>query len=129
MGCHIGHQLRTLAVEATFHLRRSRYNEYEIVVYGREEETEVTRQTLSVTEVERLPGFGGDVIKSVQALPGVAAVTPQSDGSIRIEVTGHEAVRPVLEHLIAAGVTNVRTSLPDLEEVYVHLIGDRGLEL
>ena len=54
------------------------------------------------------------VAAGVTGLSGVAGVTERAGGSIRIEVTGHEAVRPVLEHLIADGVTNVRTSLPDL---------------
>jgi ABC-2 type transport system ATP-binding protein len=35
----------------------------------------------------------------------------------------------VLKRLVASGVTSVKTSLPSLEEVYVQLIGDRGLEI
>jgi ABC-2 type transport system ATP-binding protein len=35
----------------------------------------------------------------------------------------------VLKLLVDSGVTAVRTSVPSLEEVYVHLIGDRGLEV
>jgi ABC-2 type transport system ATP-binding protein len=33
----------------------------------------------------------------------------------------------VLKQLVDAGVTSVNTSLPSLEEVYVQMIGDRGL--
>jgi ABC-2 type transport system ATP-binding protein len=33
----------------------------------------------------------------------------------------------VLKHLVDAGVTSVKTSLPSLEEVYVQMIGERGL--
>lgn len=45
---------------------------YEIVVYGKVEKKEVARQSLSLTEVKRIPGFGGDAVKVLQALPGVA---------------------------------------------------------
>ena len=35
----------------------------------------------------------------------------------------------VLKLLVDSGVTSVRTSMPSLEEVYVQLIGDRGLQV
>jgi ABC-2 type transport system ATP-binding protein len=35
----------------------------------------------------------------------------------------------VLQRLVAGGVTSVKTSLPSLEEVYVQVIGERGLEI
>ena len=76
-------------VDAVFRLRRSRYNEYEVVVYGRQEEKEVSRQRLSVLEVERLPGFAGDVIKSVQALPGVARATIHDPGAVVVRGSGN----------------------------------------
>jgi ABC-2 type transport system ATP-binding protein len=37
--------------------------------------------------------------------------------------------RSVLALLVETGVTSITTSRPSLEEVYVHLIGDRGLEV
>ena len=60
------------ALEVTYRLQRVNYSEYEIVVYGKEETREVARRTLSVGEIRKLPGFGGDAVKVVQALPGVA---------------------------------------------------------
>ncbi len=84
-------------IDASYWLRRSRYNEYEIVVYGREEETQVTRQTLTVTEVERIPGFAGDVIKSVQALPGVARPTMDNPGAIVVRGSGNYDTRFFLD--------------------------------
>ncbi len=59
-------------LEATYRLQRTSYSEYEIVVYGKEETREVARRTLSVGEIRKIPGFGGDAVKVVQALPGVA---------------------------------------------------------
>jgi hypothetical protein len=35
----------------------------------------------------------------------------------------------VLRFLAEAGVRSMRTSLPTLEEVYLKLVGDRGLRL
>jgi len=84
-------------VEVEYWARRSAYNEYEIVVYGRGEEKEVSRQSLSVTEVERIAGFGGDVIKSIQALPGVARPTMEDPGAIVIRGSGNYDTRFFLD--------------------------------
>ncbi len=84
-------------VEVDSWARRSAYNEYEVVVYGRGEETEVSRQTLSVTEVERIAGFGGDVIKSIQALPGVARPTMENPAAIVIRGSGNYDTRFFLD--------------------------------
>jgi ABC-2 type transport system ATP-binding protein len=73
-------------------------------------------------------GAGAELLESIRALPGVASVS-EADGGTRIEVAEEGATHAVLERLVGAGVTSVKTSLPSLEEVYVHLIGDRGLEL
>ncbi|MBN1757721.1 MAG: TonB family protein [Chitinispirillaceae bacterium] len=54
---------------------RSSYSEYEIVVYGKTEEKEVSRRQLSKMEVRSIPGVGGDAIRVVQALPGVGRPT------------------------------------------------------
>ena len=68
------------------------------------------------------------LIARVRGLPGVHSVT-EVDGGARIEVAEEGATGGVLKLLVDTGVTSVKTSLPSLEEVYVHLIGDRGLEL
>jgi ABC-2 type transport system ATP-binding protein len=59
---------------------------------------------------------------------GVAAVRPSEHGH-RIELADADAHRGVLALLFESGVTSLRTSRPSLEEVYLHLIGDRGLEV
>jgi ABC-2 type transport system ATP-binding protein len=83
-----------------------------------------------ITRFQRIDaeGAGRELLESIRGLPGVASVT-EADGSARIEIAEEGVTRVVLERLVAAGVTSVRTSLPSLEEVYVHLIGDRGLEI
>ncbi len=58
-------------VDNVYYMRRLSYSDFEVVVYGRTEEKEVSRRQLTITEVKKIPGLGGDAIKVVQALPGV----------------------------------------------------------
>ncbi len=44
----------------------------EVVVEGDRPPREVTKRTLDVSEIERIPGTNGDALKSLQSLPGVA---------------------------------------------------------
>ena len=76
-----------------------------------------------------LEGAPPAVLEELERLQGVSSVTRGPDGSARIEVSAEAATSAVLDRLVAACVTSVRTSLPNLEEVYVQLIGDRGLDL
>ena len=73
-------------------------------------------------------GVDGRVLDEIRALAGVSSVT-EENGAVRIEVDEEGATQIVLERLVAARATSVKTSLPTLEEVYVRLIGERGLEL
>jgi ABC-2 type transport system ATP-binding protein len=73
-------------------------------------------------------GAGEELLARVAGLGGVASVSP-ADVGVRIEVAEEGVTAQVLKLLVDSGVTSVRTSLPSLEEVYVHLIGDRGLKI
>ncbi|MCB9464339.1 MAG: TonB-dependent receptor [Candidatus Eisenbacteria bacterium] len=84
-------------LEATYWLTRSHYDAYEVVVYGKDEEREVTRQSLSTREVERLPGFGGDVVKTVQALPSVARPSLDNPGAVIVRGSGNYDTRFFLD--------------------------------
>ena len=84
-------------IDGVFRLERTQYSEFEMVVYGRGPEKEVSRQSLSVFEVERLPGFAGDVIKSLQALPGVARPTMSDPGAIVVRGSGNYDTRFILD--------------------------------
>jgi len=46
--------------------------ENEIVVQGERPARELTKRTLTRREIERIPGTGGDALRSIQSLPGVA---------------------------------------------------------
>jgi len=84
-----------------------------------------------VSRFQRVDADGVDehVLAELASVAGVANVALLGNGSVRIAVQEDSACREVLGRLVAAGVTSIRTSLPSLEEVYVGLIGDRGLEL
>jgi TonB family protein len=78
---------RGRATEAIFRLERLSYSDDELVVYGKAEKKEVSQRTLTLNEVRKIPGFGGDAVKVVQALPGVAR-TSFASGSIIVRGSG-----------------------------------------
>lgn len=77
-------------------------------------------------DVEEAPE---QLLAELAAMTGVSSVALQPDGSARIEVSDEGATALVLRQLVDAGVTRVKTSLPSLEEVYVRVIGERGLQV
>jgi len=82
-----------------------------------------------ISRFQRIDAEGApdSLIADIELITGVSAVAVQPDGSVRIEVNEDGATSVVLKHLVDAGVTSVKTSLPSLEEVYVQMIGERGL--
>lgn len=83
-------------IEVDYRIRRDTYEEYEIVVYGRAEREEVAKTSLSAAEAKKVPGFGGDAIKVVRALPGVAR-PPFISGEILIRGAGPDDSRFLLD--------------------------------
>jgi ABC-2 type transport system ATP-binding protein len=75
-----------------------------------------------------IEGADESLLRALEVMPGVASVTGDGPAS-RIQVDSEDAMRPVLALLVDRGITTVRTSLPSLEEVYLGLIGERGLEV
>jgi ABC-2 type transport system ATP-binding protein len=81
-------------------------------------------------------GAAPDLVEELRRIPGVAGVGAGGDAagtgdgaSVRITVADAAATSVVLGRLVAAGITSINTSHPSLEEVYVHVVGDRGLEV
>jgi ABC-2 type transport system ATP-binding protein len=72
-------------------------------------------------------GASPDLLAELEGVAGVSSVMAHPDGSVRIEVNEEGATSLVLRRLVEAGVTDLRTSLPSLEEVYLQTIGERGL--
>jgi TonB family protein len=58
--------------QATYYVQKRVFSPYETVVRSERERKEVTRTTLQVAEVQKIPGTQGDTLKVVQNLPGVA---------------------------------------------------------
>ncbi|HUZ54894.1 MAG TPA: ABC transporter ATP-binding protein [Streptosporangiaceae bacterium] len=74
-------------------------------------------------------GASAALIEQIAALAGVGTVEDLGDGWRRIHTTAADASAAILKLLVDSGVTSLRTSVPSLEEVYLHIIGDRGFSL
>lgn len=112
-------------------LRSETYRENEVVaVYERKEE-EVTRRTLVIDEVKRIPGTFGDPVKVIQTLPG-AARSPFGTGLLVIRGSNPEdsgvyvdGIRiPIVYHL--TGTTSILS--PELIESVDYLPGGYGVQ-
>lgn len=107
----------------------SRQNE--AVAYYERDREEVTRRTLSIEEVRKVPGTFGDPVKVIQTLPG-AARSPFGTGLLIIRGSNPEdtavyvdGVRiPIIYHL--TGTTSVLS--PDIIEAVDYLPGGYGVE-
>lgn len=107
------------------------WRENEVVATYEGEETEVTRRTLSIDEVRRVPGTFGDPIKVIQTLPG-AARSPFGTGLLVIRGSNPEdsgvyvdGVRiPIIYHL--TGTTSVLS--PELIQSVDYLPGGYGVQ-
>ena len=69
------------------------------------------------------------LIPGLQEMAGVSAVIKLDTGLHRVELSNGTALQPVLAYLSTVGVRYLATSRPSLEEVYVSIIGDRGLRV
>ncbi|HKF78749.1 MAG TPA: ABC transporter ATP-binding protein, partial [Candidatus Dormibacteraeota bacterium] len=84
-----------------------------------------------VSRYERIDAAGVPlhVLDAIRGVPGVTGLGSAPSGATRIDIGAEGAAARVLQLLVAAGVTSISTSLPSLEEVYLQLIGDRGLRV
>ncbi|MFL1376990.1 ABC transporter ATP-binding protein [Nocardiopsis protaetiae] len=82
-----------------------------------------------VSAYERVDARGvPDRVRDALAdLPGVVSVTSPEEGLTRVETSSPDATLAVQRALVEARVRDVARSRPDLEEVYLHLVGGRGM--
>jgi ABC-2 type transport system ATP-binding protein len=73
-------------------------------------------------EAEQVPA---ELQAALADMPGVISIIRLREGLTRIEADG--AAPQVLRLLVDAGVSRVRSAPPSLEDVYLHIIGDRGM--
>lgn len=59
-------------ISLSIYLPRANINPYELTVISSKGKKEVTKQVIKIEELLKVPGSGGDAIKVVQNLPGVA---------------------------------------------------------
>jgi ABC-2 type transport system ATP-binding protein len=69
------------------------------------------------------------LIGGFRAMTGIASVDTRPDGWTRVQPDADGVAHSVLESVIAAGLTSVRTGSPSLEDVYLQVMGERGMEL
>jgi ABC-2 type transport system ATP-binding protein len=83
-----------------------------------------------VSEYDRIDATGvpAEAAEPLRLLAGVMSVTADN-GEVRVETENPAATRTVLELLVGAGVTDIRTGRPSLEEVYLHMMGGRGMSV
>ena len=58
--------------EGTFLIEAEYYDEYTVKTVAKRAKTEIAKRRLELEEIRRIPGSGGDVVRVVQNLPGVA---------------------------------------------------------
>jgi TonB family protein len=112
-------------------IRSLTYRENEAVGYYEREREEVTRRTLAIDEIKRIPGTFGDPVKVIQTLPG-AARSPFGTGLLIIRGANPEdtavyvdGVRiPIVYHL--TGTTSVLS--PEVVEAVDYLPGGYGVQ-
>jgi ABC-2 type transport system ATP-binding protein len=89
-------------------------------------------QTLAgwISRYERIDvdGVAPALAERLRSVAGVGRVTVDPGGTTRVETIADGASEKVLRVLLDKGHTSIRTSLPSLEEVYMHLLGsgERG---
>lgn len=68
------------------------------------------------------------VVAAIERVPGVSQVE-RLDHGVRVHTNANGAARDVLRLLIDGDVTSISTGRPSLEEVYLQVIGQRGLSV
>jgi len=63
-------------IDAVFLIEKASYNPFDVLVEGQRPRKEVSRTSLQVEEIEKVPGTFGDVLAVIQNLPGVARTGP-----------------------------------------------------
>ena len=76
-----------------------------------------------------LPGQIQPVTEAISAVDGVAAVHEVEPGTLVVDTAADGAAPTVLRLLLDLGVTDVATTRPDLAEVYLRVIGSRGMRI
>ncbi len=69
-------------LEVKYFILRTSYNEFETIVRGKKEKKEIVKRTIEIEEISKIPGTGGDAIRVIQNMPGVARTILNTGGLI-----------------------------------------------
>jgi ABC-2 type transport system ATP-binding protein len=83
----------------------------------------VLSRMLSTYEHVDVEGLAPALRADLESLPCVSSVVVNNLGVARVNTCAEGATSLVLAHLLAAGVTSVRTGRPNLDDVYHELLG------
>jgi ABC-2 type transport system ATP-binding protein len=86
-----------------------------------------TYERIDVAQLDA--GAAAALVTAFTGRDEVAAVTLLESGVVRIETRREGAVPVLLTALITLGHTAIHVGRPSLDEVYVHIIGDRGMRI
>ncbi len=102
-------------LKVEYYVERRSYDPYETVVTAKAERKEVSRYTVALPEIQKIPGTQGDALRAIQNMPGVArasfgsgalVVRGAAPGDTRVFLEGIEI--PQLYHFF--GLTSVFNS-------------------
>jgi TonB family protein len=79
-------------LEAKYHVERTSYNPYDVLVEAERPRKEVTRRTIEVAEIEKIPGSFGDAVSVISNMPSVAR-PPAGTGALIVRGSSPEDTR------------------------------------
>lgn len=93
---HVETVSEEVRLDVRYYLEAEYYDEYSVRTTARRESETTDRKTLRREEVRRIPGSGGDVVRSVQNLPGVARA-PFAGGQLVVRGSTPESTDTFVE--------------------------------
>ncbi|MCE5299985.1 MAG: TonB-dependent receptor [Spirochaetia bacterium] len=72
--------LPSATIQLPMYLERVDFVSDEIVITARRDKSEVVKNTITREDIKKVAGTGGDALRAVQSLPGVAATSDYSSG-------------------------------------------------
>ena len=83
-------------IEVKYFLKADYYGEYSVRTTAKREQEAIDKKTIQLEELRRIPGTGGDVVRAVKNLPGVARA-PFSGGQLIVRGSTPQSTRTFIE--------------------------------
>lgn len=80
----------------TYYVKADYYDAYTVTTTAEREKESINRQTVTLEEIRRIPGTGGDPVRAVQNLPGVAR-PPFGTGQIVVRGASPQSTKTFLQ--------------------------------